>query len=216
MTNVTISISTSQIFRSWVAIFQLHPHMVSLFRSLYDMPGLAPRMDVLSWWRRDFQMGFSNRVTSRNAWDRHWGSFMVDMGILSNNMKFPSHKCWVTFWDLTIYNDNPLLIRLCTELDLLPNSEWFPWGFCDGCSIPTGDACSSGHLVPSLWDLHMFYLLRPVLFRTCRYLPDCALRVSVGAFSILLFHTFKINYLWTKFQNIKHLCFKVTIIWQVI
>ena len=35
--------------------------------------------------------------------------------------------------------------------------------------MPTGDAYSSGHLVPSLWDLHMVYLLRPILFRTCRY-----------------------------------------------
>ena len=26
------------------------------------------------------------------------------------------------------------------------------------------DAYSSGHLVPSLWDLHMFYLLGPILF----------------------------------------------------
>ena len=41
----------------------------------------------------DFQISFSNRDTSRNAWNRHWGSFMVDTGILSNNMKFPSHKC---------------------------------------------------------------------------------------------------------------------------
>ena len=40
---------------------------------------------------------------------------------------------------------------------------------CQGCGMPTGDAYSSGHLVPSLWDLHMFYLLRPILFRTCRY-----------------------------------------------
>ena len=34
--------------------------------------------------------------------------------------------------------------------------------------MPTGDAYSSGHLVlsesPSLWDLHMFYLLRPIPF----------------------------------------------------
>ena len=30
--------------------------------------------------------------------------------------------------------------------------------------MPTGGAYSSGHLVPSLWDLHMFYLLRPILF----------------------------------------------------
>ena len=54
------------------------------------------------------------------------GSFMVDTGILSNNMGFPSHRGWVTFCDLTICNDNPLLIRLCTELDLLPNFQWFP------------------------------------------------------------------------------------------
>ena len=65
MTNVTISISTSQIFRSWVAIFQPRPPMASLFRNLYGMPGLAPRMDVLSWGRRDFQINFSNRDTSR-------------------------------------------------------------------------------------------------------------------------------------------------------
>ena len=52
------------------------------------------------------------------------------------------------------------------------------------------DAYSSGHMVPSLWDLHMFYLLRPILFRTCRnftglcssniprYFLDFALRVN--------------------------------------
>ena len=42
---------------------------------------------------RDFQISFSNRDTSRNAWNRHLGSFMVDTGILSNSMKFPSHEC---------------------------------------------------------------------------------------------------------------------------
>ena len=35
--------------------------------------------------------------------------------------------------------------------------------------MPTGGAYSSGHLVPSFWDLHIFYLLRPILYRTCRY-----------------------------------------------
>ena len=49
-----------------------------------------------------------------------------------------------------------------------PSPFFLTW-FCDGCGMPTGDAYSSGHLVPSLWDLHMFYLLRPILFRTCRY-----------------------------------------------
>ena len=33
---------------------------------------------------------------------------------------------WQMLNDMTIYNDNPLLIRLCTELDLLPNFEWVP------------------------------------------------------------------------------------------
>ena len=93
MTYVAISISTSQIFRSWVAKFQPRPTMASLFRSLYDIPGLAARMRVLFWGRPDFQISFSNRDMPRNAWNRHWGSFMVDAGILSNNMKFPSHKC---------------------------------------------------------------------------------------------------------------------------
>ena len=31
----------------------------------------------------------------------------------------------------------------------------FPWNICNGCGMPTGDAYSSGHLVPSLWDLHV-------------------------------------------------------------
>ena len=52
-----------------IAIFQPRPPMSSLFRSLYGMPGLAPRIDVLSRGRRDFkiQIRFSNRDTSRNA-----------------------------------------------------------------------------------------------------------------------------------------------------
>ena len=64
----------------------------------------------------------------------------------------------MTSCDPTIYNDNPLLIRLCTELELLPNFEWFPWNICDGCGMPIGDAYSSGHLVLSLSGL-VFVLL---------------------------------------------------------
>ena len=75
MTKVTISISISQIFRSWVAIYQLRPPTASLSHSLYDMPELVPRMNVLFWGRHDFQISFSNRYTSRNAWNRPWRSF---------------------------------------------------------------------------------------------------------------------------------------------
>ena len=57
--------------------------------------------------------------------------------------------------------------------------------------MPTGDAYSSGHLVPSLWDLHMFYLLRPILFRNLSFFPDYALRISLGTFLILLRLTFQ-------------------------
>ena len=46
---------------------------------------------------------------------------MVDMGISSNIMKFPSPKCYMTFWDMTIYNDtSPDITPICefiTELD---------------------------------------------------------------------------------------------------
>ena len=61
--------------------------------SLYDTSGLAPRMDVLSWRSDDFPVSYWNRDTSWNAWNRHSGSIMVDMEILFNNMKSPSHEC---------------------------------------------------------------------------------------------------------------------------
>ena len=61
--------------------------------NLYDTPGLAPRMNVLFWGQGDFPVSYSNRDTSRNAWNRHSGSFMVDTGILFSNMKYPSHEC---------------------------------------------------------------------------------------------------------------------------
>ena len=55
MTNVTITISISQIFRSWEAVNQLCPPVASLSHSLYDMPGLAPCMKFLFGERHDFQ-----------------------------------------------------------------------------------------------------------------------------------------------------------------
>ena len=54
---------------------------------------VAPRMNVLFWGPDDFPVSYSNRDTSWNAWNRHSGSFMVDMGILFSNMKCPSHEC---------------------------------------------------------------------------------------------------------------------------
>ena len=50
---------------------------------------------------------------------------MVDMGISWNIMKFPSLKCYMTFWDMTIYSESLYwsdIIPICeliTELDLI-------------------------------------------------------------------------------------------------
>ena len=64
--------SASYRIRSWVTIYHLCPPMASLSHSLYDMPELASRMDVLFGGRHDFQISPSNRDTRRNAWNRHW------------------------------------------------------------------------------------------------------------------------------------------------
>ena len=133
MTNVAISISISQTFCSWVAIFHLCPPMASLSCRLCIMQGLAPHMDVLFWGQCDFPISFSNRGTSRNAPNCHWRSFIVDRWILSNNMKFPSHECfkWHSVaWPYTMTTLN-LLDSIpnrdhFTEIDLLKNYERFP------------------------------------------------------------------------------------------
>ena len=78
--------SISQTSRSREAIFCLCPPMVFLSYSLYDMPGHLHHMNVLFREPREFPISFSNRETSRNAWNRYWGSSMVDTWILSNNV----------------------------------------------------------------------------------------------------------------------------------
>ena len=131
-TNVTISTSISQTFRSWAAIFHLRQPMAFLSHSSYGMPGLAPLMNVLFWGRRDFHISFSGRDMSGNVWNRLSGSSMVDMGISSNIMKSPSPKCYMTFWDKTIYSDTlhwsdiSLNCDLVTELDLTPTLTLLP------------------------------------------------------------------------------------------
>ena len=84
---------------------------------------LAPLMNVLFLGRRDFHLSSSDRNMSWNVWNRPSGSFMVDMGISSNIMKSPSPKCYMTFWDMTIYNDTLYwsdvtpICEFITELD---------------------------------------------------------------------------------------------------
>ena len=89
---------------------------------------------------------------------------------------FPPDTWSYPIWDLHLFikpKPHYLLVTL-TEYDLfteiyITELERFPQNICNGCGMPARDADSSGKLVPSLWDLHMFYLLRPILYRTCRY-----------------------------------------------
>ena len=129
--------------------------MASLSHSLYDMSGLAPRINVLFWGRHDFQISFSSRNKSRNDWNLHWRSFMVDTGsyhtIRSScltNAKWHS-VVWLNTM-ATFHRSDLISIRdLFTELDLLPTYVRFTQNIFDGCSMPAGEAYSSGHLVPS-------------------------------------------------------------------
>ena len=125
--------------------------MSCLSLNLYDTPGLAPLMNVLFWGPGDFPVSYSNRDTSRNAWNRHSGSFMVDTGILFSNIKYPSHEWHSDPWR-TVTSQ---AIRLSTNFMIFIPSltfndyELFPWSICNGCGMPAGNAYPSGHLVPS-------------------------------------------------------------------
>ena len=67
------------------------------------------------------------------------GSFMVDMGILSNIMQSPSPKCYMTFWDMTIYNDTlnwsdiTPVYDLITDSDLITQILEVSIEHCNGC-----------------------------------------------------------------------------------
>ena len=70
---------------------------------------------------------------------------MVDMGISSNIMKYPFPNCYMTFWDMTMYNetlnwsDIPPICELITKLDFI--TDLWPYyqilevstEHCNGC-----------------------------------------------------------------------------------
>ena len=151
--------------------------MVYLSHILYDMPGSVPRMDVLFWGLHGFQIRLSNSDTSRNTWNRCWRIFMVNTGILSTIWSSLSHECKMTFCSLTEYNDLPPPIRHYTNTwSFWPNSTFYPIMKGFNKTFATDVACWQGTLTPPdtwsclIWDLHMFYWLRPdlfpILFRT--------------------------------------------------
>ena len=94
--------------------------MAFLFLNLYDTPGLAPRMNVLFWGPGDFQVSYSNRDTSWNAWNRHSISCMVDTGILFTNISPPLTNVWWHSDPWPTVTSQP--IRLSTNIvNLIPS-----------------------------------------------------------------------------------------------
>ena len=69
-TNVTISISILQTFRSWVATSHIRQLMAFLSHNSSDTQGLSPLTNVLFCGRCDFPISFSGRDMSRNVWNR--------------------------------------------------------------------------------------------------------------------------------------------------
>ena len=85
------------------------------------------------------------RSSLRKCYGRYrdlFKQYEVPLSRMLNDILWPGHIQWQPTTDKTLYQ----------AVTLLPNST-----FCRilrGCGMPTGDAYSSGHLVPSLWDLH--------------------------------------------------------------
>ena len=63
-----------------------------------------------------------------------------------NDILWPDHIQWQPATDQTLYRTRPI-------------TEFWVVSIEHVCGMPIGDAYSSGHLVPSLWDLHIFLLV---------------------------------------------------------
>ena len=86
-TNVTISISILQTFRTWVITFHLRPPMAFLSNNSSNTSEFASLMNVWFWGQCDCPISLPHRDMSRNVWNRPQGKSMVDTGISLNNMR---------------------------------------------------------------------------------------------------------------------------------
>ena len=127
----------------------------------------------------DLPMDFSDMDTSWNAWNRLWGSSVVDTGIKSNNMKYTSPELYMIFLAWPLYSGtiqwSDITLRthdlvaepgLFTEREFLTNPERFPSKLFSGCIMRT-----RGHLFIRIinwsWpicDLHV-QELKPVFWK---------------------------------------------------
>ena len=54
---------------------------------------------------------------------------MVDMGISSNIMKTPTPKYYMTFWDMTVYNDTLNWSDFTPTYELIIELDFWPFDF---------------------------------------------------------------------------------------
>ena len=76
--------------------------------------------------------------------------YEVSLTQMLNDILWPDHIQWQPPTDQTLYRTRPFPEFWVVSIEHL-RRVWH------------------ADRVPSLWDLHMFYLLRPILFRTCCY-----------------------------------------------
>ena len=167
------------------------PAYGELSLNVYDTPGLAPRMNVSFWGLGDFPVSYPNRDTSSNAWNRHSGSVMVDIGILFNKIIWSLPLTNVEWYSDPWPTVTSQLIRLSTDFMTWyrvwpsPNYEWFPWSICNGYGMPAGNAYPSGHLVPSPFlGLACAPIFETRFLELAMSLLDFSQWISLGTFSI--------------------------------
>ena len=168
MTNVTISISTSQIFRSWVAIFQPRPPMASFLQLIRCVRACSSygcfilRATRLS--NKLLEQGYvKERLKSslRKFYSRYADlikQYEVSLSQMLSDILWTDHIHWQPPTDRTLYRTRPFTEFWVVSIELM-RRVWH---------------ADSGRLLlrtrgPVLWDLYMFYLLRLILFRTCHY-----------------------------------------------
>ena len=136
---------------------------------MFDRTSRRPRSHGSRRWRIGIRQGIEEVLRLI------WGSYEIIWSFPLTNVKWHSvtwpYTMTTPYWSDFVLNST--FYRILIAFNRTFATFRTPLGtsllLATGAGMPTGDAYSSGHLVPSLWDLHMFYLLRPILIRTCRY-----------------------------------------------
>ena len=192
---MTISISISQIFRSWVAIFQPRPPIASLSRSLYDMPGLAPRiLRATRLSNKLLEQGYVKESLKSSIQEVLWsiqGSYQTIWSFPLTNVKWHSMT-------------SPYTMTTPYWSDFVPNSTFYRiligfhrtlrrvWHADRGrLLLRTHGPVTLGLAYVLLVETNPFSEL-VVIF------PDYALRISLGTFSI--FHMWPRQSTWSSIR----------------